>query len=167
MSNGRESVRNWMDRHVAYHGDDCLNWPFAKNWNGYGILKYKDRITYAHRVMCELAHGEALSDRHVAAHQCGRGQNGCVNPRHLKWKTPAENQHDRKMHGTSNPTKTWNRQKSIISAEVRHQIIGLKGKKNQREIAALFGISYQHVSLIQRGLRRQPQRILTQPMGPR
>lgn len=146
----------WLKERVAHPGDDCLFWPFGRNWNGYGHLKPSGGPTvYAHRVMCELAHGEAPSPKHVAAHSCGRGSAGCVNPRHLSWKTARENQIDREQHGTER-RKVWWTNKGAVPPEHIAQIIALKGKKNQREIASMFGISYQHVSLIQQGkLARQ------------
>jgi hypothetical protein len=150
----------WLMERVEHASDECLIWPFSKNWNGYGHLKAFEQPTfYAHRVMCELAHGAPPTTSHVAAHSCGKGQQGCVNPRHLGWKSPAENQLDRRLHGTNRRKTKWTRNGSLVSDEARAQICALKGVKNQREIAAMFGISYQHVSLIQRGLRRQPKRV--------
>lgn len=141
----------WLKERASSAGEECLFWPFGRNWNGYGHLKpHGQRTAYAHRVMCELAHGEAPSPIHVAAHSCGRGSAGCVNPNHLSWKTPRENQLDRRAHGTDRRHVWWNN-KGGVPPEHIAQIQALKGKKNQREIASMFGISYQHVSLIQQG----------------
>lgn len=51
--------------------------------------------------MCQKAHGDPPSPKHDAAHSCGRGHEGCVNPNHLSWKTKKQNQADRITHGTS------------------------------------------------------------------
>jgi HNH endonuclease len=51
--------------------------------------------------MCELAYGPAPSPRHQVAHSCGKGHEGCVNPRHLRWATPKENSADMVLHGTA------------------------------------------------------------------
>ena len=56
--------------------------------------------TSAPFVMCTLAHGPRPSDRHEAAHSCGKGHEGCISPRHLTWKTRAENEADKVIHGT-------------------------------------------------------------------
>lgn len=40
------------------------------------------------------------SPTHEAAHSCGRGKFGCVNRRHLSWKTVQENNWDKDIHGT-------------------------------------------------------------------
>ncbi len=150
---GVSYVQDWIRAHLNYKDDDCLAWPFSKNWNGYGQLKYDGRIQKAHRVMCIMAHGEP-PPTYVAAHSCHKGHEGCVNPRHLSWTTPRQNLLDRRAAGTLTK-KRWTKKGTLTDAQIA-QIISLKGKKNQREIGAMFGISYQHVSVVQnRKLRRQ------------
>lgn len=106
---GRQSVRAkdgapcmWLLANVSYDSDDCLAWPFAHRGNGYGILTTLDgRNGYAaHRYMCELVHGLPPSDEHICAHSCGKGHEGCVNPKHLRWATHKENAADRSIHGS-------------------------------------------------------------------
>ena len=153
---GKSAVLDWMRAHLDFAGDECLIWPFSVNWNGYGHLKYEEKIQYAHRVMCRLAHGEPPSPKHVAAHSCHNGQGGCISPRHLSWQTPRENLLARREVGTHSPKKRWTNKGSLTADQVR-QIRSLKGRMNQRQIGALFGISYQHVSVVQRGkLRGHP-----------
>ncbi len=153
---GKGVALAWINENAAHQGDACLIWPFSGNWNGYGQLSHNGRILKAHRVMCEAAYGPPPTPKHVAAHICNNGQGGCVNPRHLSWKTPRENLLDRRAAGTITK-KRWDRYRSKITPEHIAQICALKGRKNQREIAAQFGISYQHVSIIQRGLLRRQQ----------
>jgi hypothetical protein len=86
----------WMLAHVAHEGDECLVWPFAKRSDGYANLCTGP----AYRVMCRLAHGEPPTTKHQAAHSCGRGGRGCINPRHLRWATRKENCADALLHGT-------------------------------------------------------------------
>lgn len=151
-------AKNWLLAHVAHEGDECLIWPFGGNWNGYGHLKWGERIIKAHRVMCICAHGEPPTPKHVAAHSCKNGQQGCVNPRHLSWKTPSDNLMDRRRDGTLTK-KRWTRYGRLSDADVA-AICLLKPFANQREIGAMFGISYQHVSVIQQGkLKRQRQAV--------
>lgn len=137
----------WLRAHVQFAGDDCLIWPYSRRWNGYGQVQFNNQITYPHRVMCRLAHGEPPSAEHVAAHSCHNGRGGCVNPRHLSWKTPRENLLERREAGTLT-RKRWNNKGSLTRDQV-HAIKKLRGIINQREIATRFGISYQHVSYIQ------------------
>lgn len=145
---GKGANLAWLKEHVGFAGDECLKWPFSKNWNGYGNIVINGRSGKAHRVMCELAHGPAPTG-HVASHSCNNGHLGCVNPRHLQWKTPRDNLLDRRSAGTLTK-KRWTRRGTLTTEQIA-QIMALKGVKNQREIAAMFGLSYQHVSFVHRG----------------
>lgn len=136
----------WLRAHVEYSGDDCLKWPFCL-LDGYGRLGHLGKVTYAHRVMCELAHGPAPSEEHLACHSCGNGGLGCVNPLHLSWKTKTENQLDRVVHGTHGGPGMRTKLTEDLAAEIR----ALKGKMPQREIAQRYGITRPNVSLILTG----------------
>lgn len=90
----------WLTAHRDWSEDACLIWPFVRDTNGYGGVHFRGQDDRAHRVMCVLAHGEPPSPRHVAAHSCGRGGDGCANPKHLRWATYEENAADKVDHGT-------------------------------------------------------------------
>ena len=126
---GKSAVLDWMRAHLAFTDDECLIWPFSVNWNGYGHLKYEDRVQKAHRIMCRLAHGEPPSSKHQAAHSCHNGKGGCVNPRHLSWQTPRENLLARREVGTHSLMKRWTNKGALTADQVRH-IRALKGCKN-------------------------------------
>lgn len=91
----------WLHAHARYAGGDCLKWPFAV-LRGRGYVDFNGHMTTAGRAMCILAHGEPPSGAYEAAHSCGKGHEGCVNPRHLSWKTSADNHADKLVHGTDN-----------------------------------------------------------------
>jgi hypothetical protein len=91
----RSNIR-WIEENAGFAGDECLIWPFGRNETGRGVV----RRTSAPRAMCTEAHGAPPSNNHHAAHSCGNGHIGCVNPRHLRWATPAENERDKLVHGT-------------------------------------------------------------------
>lgn len=81
--------------------EECVFWPFRRNNRGYAEISlpgYKTKL--AHRIMCHIANGEPPSVKHHASHSCGRGVDGCINPKHLLWKTPVENARDKFIHGT-------------------------------------------------------------------
>src|SRR5690348_175562 len=97
---GKSVPLDWLRANASNEKDQCLIWPFSRNWNGYGHLNRDDKIVYAHRVMCEIVNGPAPGKKHVAAHSCNNGHLGCVSPKHLSWKTPSQNLLDRRKAGT-------------------------------------------------------------------
>lgn len=90
----------WLIDHSQHQGQDCLEWPFTISQWGYGAVSINKSKRVASRVMCEEAHGMPPTGEHEAAHFCGNSR--CVNPNHLRWATPSENQIDRVAHETSN-----------------------------------------------------------------
>lgn len=92
--------RDWVLAHVEYTGDECLKWPFTTYPDGRGQFHWNHKTNRAHRVMCELKNGKPPTPKHEAAHSCGNGHLGCVNPNHLRWATRQENVDDMLAHGT-------------------------------------------------------------------
>lgn len=136
---------------LKHESDECLTWPFGKNWAGYAVIrKYNGKnMVIVSRLVCELAHGSPPTPKHEAAHSCGNGHEACVNQRHLSWKTPKENFADRIIHG-NHPSGERNPNATLSDDEAK-RIRELKGILPQREIAKIFGISQTQVSLIQSG----------------
>lgn len=89
----------WLQRMVV-RGPDieaCIDWPGGRFPKGYGRVRHDGRRRNAHRVSLILATGQDPRGLQ-AAHTCGRQL--CVNPRHLRWATQAENEADKAQHGT-------------------------------------------------------------------
>lgn len=91
--------RRWLEDHVNYDGKDCLTWPYARRPDGTAAINSR-YSRQASRLMCILAHGEPEFANLQAAHSCGKGHEGCVNPTHLRWATPKANSLDKRRHGT-------------------------------------------------------------------
>lgn len=128
---------------MRFEGDECLLWPFGHNGAGYARLALPGR-GYVHRLLCEAVHGPAPSGKHEAAHICGRGAEGCVNKRHLTWKTHKENMADQLVHGTrAFGEKNGN---AVLTEQDILAIRSLSGKALHREIAAQFGVARGTVS---------------------
>ncbi len=141
--------KEWIDQHVGFSGEDCLIWPLRKNWAGYGSVRSSGIHMGAHRYMCLLAHGEPPSQEHHAAHSCGNGHLGCVNPKHLRWATPLENSADMVEHGTV-PEGERNGNAKLTESDIR-EIKRLRGIVTQRELAERFGVGHSNIAQIQRG----------------
>jgi hypothetical protein len=136
---------------LAYDGDECLTWPFGKGGDGYAQVRVDGKTLGAARYICGLKHGPAPSSEHQAAHSCGRGTEGCVNPSHLSWATPVENQADRLIHGTD-----CRGQKSPLAKLTAEQVLSIRqmeGVLPASDVARDFGTTTQNVRLIQKRKR--------------
>lgn len=129
--------------------DECIEWPFAKLGRGYGQLTVGGKKRPAHRIACEIINGPPPTDEHVAAHNCGNGHLGCVNPRHVRWATPAENQADCVLHGTDSRGEKAHRAK-LTEEDVR-EIWSLIGSVSLGVIAKRFSVSKGAVQQISEG----------------
>lgn len=139
-----EALR-WLREHVTFNGDDCLIFPFRRlGHTGYAQVWIKPKFKYANRVMCEWAHGPAPTAAHQSAHSCGNGHLGCVNPKHLSWKTRGENQRERRAHGRENKP-TWTRWGHAGTGKLNFakaaEIRALAGTMTQGKIAEKYGVT--------------------------
>jgi hypothetical protein len=145
-------VERWINEvALAYDGDECLRWPFSVDRKGYGMVVVNGQHQIASRVVCERAHGAPPTTLHQAAHSCGNGHEGCVNKRHLSWKTRAENEADKIIHGTSNRGERCGAAK-LTEPQVR-EIRRLAGGMSHGRIAKQFGVARQTISKVISGDR--------------
>jgi len=97
----------FIEAAIAAEHDECIPWPYGKVPQGYGTVRHQGKTEYAHRLVCERIHGPPPAQGYHAAHSCGKGHLGCINPRHLRWATPVENYADAVRHGTKPMPKAW------------------------------------------------------------
>lgn len=140
---GTSAGIEWIREHLDFpHKDWCLIWPFSRSQNGY-VYCTGDKIP-VHRLMCEHRNGPPPTSEHHAAHSCGRGADGCVNPWHVSWKTIGENQVERYQH--SGPSK-----RAKLTPEQVDEIKALKGRMRINDIASMYGVSDTNIRLILAG----------------
>jgi hypothetical protein len=146
----RGDAPHFLETVVLTHiGDECLIWPFDRGDKGYAKIRLDGKPKFVSRVVCEHAHGPAPTATHEAAHSCGNGSDGCVSPQHLSWKTRTENEADKLIHGTLTHGER-NGCAKLSERDIR-EILALRGKALQREIAERFGIRQSQVSHIHTG----------------
>lgn len=141
----------WLRSHVSHDDDACLIWPYFRDAEGYGRFGYNGiRNLKAHRWMCEAAHGAPQTPEHYAAHDCGNGHLGCVNPKHLAWKSHDENTEDFIRDGRARYGKGRSHRK-LSHAQVKI-ILDPPADKTLLQISQEFGISYRHAKKIRQGI---------------
>lgn len=131
--------------------DDCIEWPFAKNPGGYGVYTSSPGSPIASRYLCEMRHGSPPEPSYHAAHSCGNGHKGCVNPKHLRWATPQENVDDKRLHGTQLEGEEIYRAILTVAevVEIKRQLA--KGA-TQASLADFYGVTDGAISSIARGV---------------
>lgn len=131
---------------LPYKGDDCLLWPFGRQSQGYGAIKKVGSTTLVHRLACEAVHGPPPTEKHEAAHSCGKGHLGCVNPRHTRWATRLENMADTLEHNTR--SRGTHRHNAKLNEEAIRQIRQLLKSKKIPEISKMYSVSEANIYLI-------------------
>lgn len=142
-------LQAFLLKHVDYAGTDCVAWPFSRNHNGYGHVTLDGAVIVASRAMCLLAHGNPPNSKCHAAHSCGNGHLGCINPNHLSWKTAKENAADKVIHGTHQRGEKAPGAK--LTQENVIEIRRLLGSMMQKSLAAKYGVSRATISDIAGG----------------
>lgn len=130
----------------------CVFWPFSRDPKGYAKINVGGKPDNAHRVVCKETKGEPPTPKHQAAHNCGKGNLGCVSPDCLRWATQKENEEDKIAHGTRLMGEDVGNSK--LTAEKAREIHVLRAKgMTQEEIAESLSVLRQQVGRVASGDR--------------
>ena len=147
---GRASAgepQEWLALAVERTTDECIEWPFQRDVKGYGRMhnpETKKPILATHAALAAAGRTRPSGD-HWALHSCDNPS--CINPRHLRWGTAAENTADMVRRGRAA------RPNARLTPDDVREIRRLRGVELGQEVARRFGISPATVSEIQ--LRRR------------
>lgn len=94
-----ETTAAIMIRLLETDQQECITWPRGRNEGGYGMASWEGKAVIVSRKVCELTWGPPPTDvPYIAAHSCGNGHLGCVNPNHIRWATSVENGAEASLH---------------------------------------------------------------------
>jgi hypothetical protein len=141
------------DDENCHNPEHCLIWPYYRGSTGYAIISRKKKPASATRIICEAVHGKPPTKKHEAAHSCGKGHLGCVNQRHLSWKTSEENKADQLLHGTRNRGARNGGAKITEAVAKQIKAEAALGNSTHEAIAKRFGINRVTVTDIHLGRR--------------
>jgi hypothetical protein len=131
---------------TPYQGNECIIWPFYRMPDGRAELTIGGKTRMVARYVCEQVNGRPPTPDHQAAHSCGKGNDGCVTPKHLSWKTRSENEMDKFEHGTRvrGSAHSWSKLTEDDVIKIRQ----MAGALSQGRIAKMFGLRQSTVSQI-------------------
>jgi len=101
LRRGTDEGMKFISEAIETETDDCINWPFSLAARGYGRIMYEGKNEYVSRVVLIKTQGPPPTPQHEACHSpliCNNS--ACINKRHLRWATHAENMADMAIDGT-------------------------------------------------------------------
>ena len=140
----RGQPRVFFEQSLLTDTEDCIIWPYGRTSAGYAQIRWNGEESYVYRLSCQRVYGPPPTTKHYAAHSCGKGHLGCINWKHVSWKTPGENSIDCVKHGTHHNTR--------LTSEDVIKIRKLKDTRIQKVIGAQFGVTENVVTKILRGV---------------
>lgn len=151
-----------INRHPRFRGrvaivGDCIEWIAGRNPDGYGAITIDQQRTRTHRVSYRLFRGP-IGSGELVIHSCDNRP--CVNPRHLRTGSHADNGRDasergRMPVGERHPkSQLTNSQVREIRERHRPNSPGRWGRHsdgNTRELAEEFGVAMQTITRVAKG----------------
>jgi len=123
---------------------ECWIWEWCVYKDGYGEGTWEKQRFFAHRVMCELAHGQR-SDGQQVLHSCHN--TSCCNPDHLRWGTSGENKTD-SMHAGTIPKGEMHWKSRLTESDV---MLIRSSSLSTAVLARQFEVNWSTVSHVRKG----------------
>lgn len=126
--------------------DECWLWKATTDRQGYGAIMMRDhKPRRAHHVALYLD-GRPRPDGAHTLHSCDN--RACVNPKHLRWGTIAENARDKAAKGRCPDTSgERNAHHKLTEEQVR---VIRASDESQRALGAIYGVSHSIIGRIKR-----------------
>jgi hypothetical protein len=127
--------------------EECVDWPFSRSGSdSRPWIKWERKGGLVARHLCFALQGNPPSKNSHAAHKCGNKD--CVNPHHIYWASPKQNQADRVTHGTS-PRGEAQGASKLTEGDVR-RIRSLEGEISSNELAKEYAVEGRQIRRIWR-----------------
>ena len=136
--------------------DECWEWQRCRDKDGYGFVKYRQKMVKPHRLIWTFLNG-SIPNNLLVLHTCDNPP--CCNPRHLLLGTHMDNSNDKMAKGRDRYApargerngKTTLTPRKVRTMRRAHEA----GLFSIREISDIYGLSYDGAWKIVRGERWQ------------
>lgn len=130
--------------------------PSNRSDSGYARVRIRGKNVRVHRLVLLAFRGAPPSDRHHAAHGAGGKLDNRL--RNLAWKLPADNEADKRAHGTA----SRGGRNRLPSPQIVGRVLAAVRRGNSfRSVAYRYGLHRSSVSRYARGIRRRIARPLS------
>lgn len=145
-----KQLSRFMAKVEKLEGDGCWLWTGSLDTKGYSQLRVNNMRLRGHRV-AYVQFVEPIPDGMLVCHHCDVPR--CVRPDHLFLGTNSDNMQDMLAKGRANYAEQVGgaNRNARLNDEMVREIIALFPTHNNKQIAALYGVSHGAVSLIRRG----------------
>lgn len=143
---------DWLTSALLAQSDECQEWPYARTQAGYGQVRIQGKLYSTHRLaLVRSGHPEPDAPNNHALHSCDNPP--CVNPRHLRWGSHAENQAEKASRGRA-PQGAGSALSKLTEVQVRDiQSRNYSIRGMQSIVAREFGVTQPHISRLISGER--------------
>lgn len=128
----------------------CWEWNRYRMPCGYGRIRHEGSMELAHRLSYRAFNGD-IPDGMVVRHKCDN--KCCVNPEHLEIGTQKDNVHDAISRGNFSHLEHSRGSAHPTSKLTEDNVLEiLNSNDTQRALATRYGVSFQLISQIKRGI---------------
>lgn len=137
MATKAQYLRAEIERLKRQPTDECVEWPFTREYNGYGRLRFGSKNERVHRVAYELFHGR--KPQGYVLHRCHNP--ACYNPRHLVDGTQVQNMRDKFDQGRHRSRGPRRNGRFRLSIEQVGQLLAMRSHgASYRDLSQRFDI---------------------------
>ena len=130
---------------IKTNNTDCWLWTASINQHGYGQFSVEGKPCRAHRVSYEMFVGEIPHGMYVL-HSCH--VRNCVNPKHLRVGSQADNMRDMSKAGRGYCGDVHHKSSLTIEHVNKIRVLAKSGTISQKRIGDMFGVTQSAVSSI-------------------
>ncbi|WP_081337672.1 HNH endonuclease signature motif containing protein [Burkholderia pseudomultivorans] len=125
--------------------DECWPW-LAAITHGYGQFFARGKNLRAHRVACQLVHGDQPYEKAESAHRCHNRL--CCNPKHLHWATRAANEQEKAEAGRQVRGEQVHSSKLTEQDVLEIRRLYSAKQATQTVLSEQFGVSQKQIHLV-------------------
>jgi hypothetical protein len=129
----------FLENAIPGEPGQCWEWRGSMQSNGYGVVKYRHKQVYAHRMSYERAHG-FIPDGLCVCHTCDNRK--CWNPEHLFLGTNGDNAADKVGAAKLTDTVVAQIKQELATLYETYDMFALRYGVNRRAIAKIASGEY-------------------------